>query len=74
MLVRRLRGGVAAQTALALLRTRTVLWVCAGAAMQLIVVSALWSWLPSYLNRFHGLGTEAAAQQAALVVLLGALG
>jgi len=68
------RGGVAVQTALTLLRTRTLLWVCAGAAMQLIVVSALWSWLPSYLNRFYGLSTETAAQQAALVVLLGALG
>ena len=68
------RGGVAVQIALTLLRTRTLLWVCAGAAMQLIVVSALWSWLPSYLNRFHGLSTEAASQQAALVVLLGAVG
>ena len=39
--------------------------------MQLIVVSAVWSWLPSYLNRFYGVTPEAAATQAALVVLAG---
>jgi MFS transporter, Spinster family, sphingosine-1-phosphate transporter len=57
-----------------LARTRTLLWVCVGAAMQLIVVSAVWSWLPSYLNRFHGMAPDVASKQAALVVLLGALG
>lgn len=57
-----------------LARTRTLLWLCIGAAMQLIVVSAVWSWLPSYLNRFHGLAPEVAAKQAAVVVLVGALG
>jgi MFS family permease len=57
-----------------LVKTRTLLWVCVGAAMQLIVVSAVWSWLPSYLNRFYGVVPEAAAKQAAVVVLIGALG
>ncbi len=57
-----------------LARCRRVLWRCIGAAMQLFVVSAIWSWLPSYLNRFHGLSPEAAAKQAAVVVLVGALG
>lgn len=57
-----------------LARNRTLLWVCLGAAMQLIVVSAVWSWLPSYLNRFHGMAPEVASKQAALVVLVGALG
>ena len=57
-----------------LARTRTLLWLCVGAAMQLIVVSAVWSWLPSYLNRFHGLAPDVAAKQAAVVVLVGALG
>jgi MFS family permease len=57
-----------------LARTRTLLWVCIGAAMQLIVVSAVWSWLPSYLNRFHGMAPDVASKQAALVVLVGALG
>jgi len=57
-----------------LVKTRTLLWVCVGAAMQLIVVSAVWSWLPSYLNRFYSVLPEAAAKQAAVVVLIGALG
>jgi MFS transporter, Spinster family, sphingosine-1-phosphate transporter len=52
----------------------TVRWVCIGAAAQLIVVSALWSWLPSFLNRSHGLAADKAGIQAALVVLAGALG
>jgi len=57
-----------------LARTRTMLWVCVGSAMQLIVVSAVWSWLPSYLNRYQGIAPDAAGMQAAMVVLVGALG
>lgn len=57
-----------------LARTRTLLWLCIGAAMQLIVVSAIWSWLPSFLNRVHGVAPDQAGKQAALVVLAGALG
>jgi MFS family permease len=67
-------GGVVRHIATALARSRTVLWCCIGGALQLIVVSAIWSWLPSYLNRFHGIAPDQAAKQAALVVLLGALG
>ena len=51
---------------------------CCGSASaapaQLIVVSALWSWLPSFLNRVHGIAPAQAAVKAALVVLAGALG
>lgn len=57
-----------------LARTRTLLWVCAGASTQLITVSAIWSWLPSYLNRFQGMAPEAAGKAAAVVVLVGAFG
>jgi MFS family permease len=67
-------GAMVAHIARSLLRTRTLLWVCIGAAMQLIVVSAVWSWLPSYLNRVHGIAPERASMEAALVVLVGALG
>ena len=67
-------GNLLAHIASTLLRTRTLLWVCVGAAMQLIVVSSVWSWLPSFLNRFHGVAPDQAAKQAAVVVLLGALG
>lgn len=57
-----------------LTHNRTVLWVCIGGAAQLIVVSSVWSWLPSYLHRFQGVATEQAALQAALAVLASALG
>jgi MFS family permease len=58
----------------ALARSRTTLWICLGAPMQLIAVSALWSWLPSFLNRVHGMTPQAASIKAAMVVLAGALG
>src|SRR5262249_29465723 len=57
-----------------LARSRTMLLVCVGAAAQLIVVSAVWSWLPSFLNRVHGIEPAQAGVKAALVVLCGAAG
>jgi MFS family permease len=57
-----------------LMRSRTLLWVCIAAPAQLILVSAVWAWLPSYLNRMHGLTPEQAGIRAAVVVLCGALG
>ena len=54
--------------------SRTVRWVCVGAAAQLIALSALWAWLPSFLNRTYGVAPDKAGIQAALVVLAGALG
>jgi predicted MFS family arabinose efflux permease len=67
-------GGTLKQIFGTMARTRTLWWVCAGAAAQLITVSAMWSWLPSYLNRFHGMAPEAAAKAAAAVVLVSAFG
>jgi MFS family permease len=58
----------------ALARSRTMLWVCLGGSMQLIVVSTVWSWLPSFLNRVHGMPADQAAVKAALIVLCGAVG
>ena len=52
----------------------TVRWVCIGAAAQLIALSALWAWLPSFLNRVYGIAPDKAGIQAALVVLAGAAG
>jgi MFS family permease len=51
-----------------------MLLVCIGGAAQLIVVSAVWSWLPSFLNRVHEVPPDQAAIRAALVVLCGAAG
>jgi MFS family permease len=67
-------GSAAKFIAKALLRSRTMLWVCLGGASQLLVVSAVWAWLPSFLNRFHGVAPDQAAIKAALVVLCGAVG
>ena len=58
----------------ALVRSRTMLWMCLGGAAQVMVVSAIWSWLPSFLNREYGLAPDQAAVKAALVVLCGAIG
>jgi MFS transporter, Spinster family, sphingosine-1-phosphate transporter len=67
-------GEVARHIVRVLARSRTLLWVCIGGAAQLIVVSAVWSWLPSFLNRVHGVAPARAGVMAALVVLSGALG
>src|SRR5215475_25485 len=55
-------------------RSWTVRWICIGAAAELISMSALWSWLPSFLNRTYGIAPDKAGIHAALVVLAGALG
>jgi hypothetical protein len=52
----------------------TLFWVCVAAPAQVVLVSAVWAWLPSYLNRVDGLAPEQAALRAALVVLCGAAG
>jgi len=57
-----------------LARSHTIRWVCLGAAAQLIVVSSIWAWLPSFLNRYHGMTPADAGVRAALVVLIGAAG
>jgi len=67
-------GGVLRHVGKALSRPPTMLFVCIGAAAQLVVVSALWSWLPSFLNRMHGIPPEQAGVKAALIVLCGAAG
>jgi MFS family permease len=67
-------GNAARHIVNVLTRAPTVFWVCLGAAAQLIVVSAIWSWLPSFLNRVHGIEPAQAGIWASLVVLCGALG
>jgi MFS family permease len=67
-------GSTLAYVAKSLAKTRTMLWVCLGGAAQLVVVSSVWSWLPSFVNRVHGVAPDQAAIKAALVVLVGAVG
>jgi MFS family permease len=71
---RRSVGEAASHIARLLVRAPTMLWVCIGGASQLIVVSALWAWLPSFLNRVHGIAPAQAGVKAALVVLCCAAG
>jgi len=58
----------------ALLQPRTALYACLGSALQLFVVGTLYTWLPSFLNRYYGLTTDQAGLKAAIVILLGAMG
>ena len=57
-----------------LLGPRTALLCYAGGALQLLTVSTIYVWLPSYLNRFHGLPTDKAGLATALVLVLGSVG
>jgi MFS transporter, Spinster family, sphingosine-1-phosphate transporter len=57
-----------------LLRPRTALVTCIGAGLNLLVVSTMYAWLPSYFNRFYGLAPDRAGFKTGLVVLVGGLG
>jgi MFS family permease len=67
-------GGVARRIMQILTRSRTLAWIFIGGPAQLIVLSSVWAWLPSFLNRVDGLDPAAASVKAALVVLIGAVG
>src|SRR5499427_7427850 len=57
-----------------LLRPRTALVTCIGAGLNLLVVSTIWAWLPSYLNRYYGIAPDQAGLKTGIVVLVGGLG
>ena len=71
---RQTAGSTVRHIARVLTRSRTMLWVCIAAPAQLIVVSAVWAWLPSFLVRSQGITAQAAGVKASLVVLAGAIG
>lgn len=52
----------------------TLLWASMAGSMQLIVMSSIWAWTPSYFNRYYGMDVTASAKHAALAVLCGAVG
>jgi predicted MFS family arabinose efflux permease len=58
----------------ALFKPRSALAAYAGGALQLLAVSTIYAWLPSYLNRFHGLPTDKAGLMTAIVLILGSIG
>jgi len=55
----------------ALLKPRTALVTCLGAGFQLVMVSTMYAWLPSYLNRYYGLAPDQAGLKTGLVILVG---
>lgn len=65
----RVRGTVAG-----VLRTRTVVATVTGMVLLLVVASALYTWLPTHLERDLGLAPAAAGGLAAVVVLAGVAG
>jgi predicted MFS family arabinose efflux permease len=57
-----------------LLRPRTVIYTCVGAGLQLLVVSTVWAWTPSFFNRYYGLAPDQAGLKTGLVILIGGVG
>jgi MFS family permease len=57
-----------------LFRARSGVAAIAGGALQLMVVSTLYTWLPSYLNRSYHLAVDRASTLAAVVILAGMIG
>jgi len=58
----------------ALFRPRSALAAYAAGPLQLLAVSSLYAWLPSYLNRSRGLAVDDAGLLTAVVILLGGVG
>ncbi|HTR10211.1 MAG TPA: MFS transporter [Paraburkholderia sp.] len=57
-----------------LFSTRSVLCAYVGSGVHLLVPAAVWSWMPSFLNRYYGMATGKAAVTAALFVLVTGVG
>ena len=74
-IIRRAGGVGHLRTTLAeLFRAWSGVAAIAGGALQLMVVSTLYTWLPSYLNRSYGLAVTQATNLAAAVILAGMIG
>lgn len=65
-------GGLA--VARALFKPRSALAAYLAGACQLLAVSTLMAWLPSYFNRAYGLPVDQAGLKSALVILMGCIG
>jgi len=58
----------------ALFSARSILCAYVGSALQLLVMGALITWMPSYLSRYYGMATDRAGVTAAAFVLAGGAG
>jgi MFS transporter, Spinster family, sphingosine-1-phosphate transporter len=57
-----------------LFRARSGIAAYLGGALQLITVSTLLAWLPSYFHRYYGVPADRAGVRAALVIIAGTAG
>ena len=55
-------------------KPRSAPLACVGAGLQLVSVSAMYAWLPSFLHRQHGLASADAGLAAGFIVLAGVPG
>jgi len=67
-------AGVVSHITKVMLNSPSLWWTCLGQAFQVIVISTIWAWTPSYLNRYYGIAPAKAGVLASMVVLSGALG
>ena len=58
----------------ALFKPRSAVAAYLAGACQLLAVSTLLAWLPSYFNRAYGLPVDQAGVKSALVILMGCIG
>ncbi|WP_042878450.1 MFS transporter [Cupriavidus necator] len=58
----------------ALFSARSILFAYVGSALQLLVMGALLTWMPSYLSRYYGMATDRAGMTAAAFVLAAGAG
>lgn len=57
-----------------ILKTPSLIFNCLGAAMAALSSMGIIYWLPSYLNRFHGMDLKAAGIRAAIIAGIGIIG
>lgn len=57
-----------------LFSTKSIVCAYVGSGVHLIVPAAVWSWMPSYLNRYYGMAPGNAAVHAAGFVLVTGIG
>lgn len=57
-----------------LFSSRSVICAYVGSGLQLIVMSSVMAWMPSYLNRYYAMPPDRAGLTSALFVLIGAVG
>lgn len=62
------------QVAAELFRARSGVAAYIAGALQLVTISTVYAWLPSYLNRVYGLSGESAGLEAAIVLIAGSVG